>query len=96
MPTASTLQLSLIVHMHVVAMTMAALTSKPHIITILQDDMGYHDSGIRNEDAVPYTPNITALARNGIILSHHCACLRACVLECAHVLAHACCFSTAF
>ena len=46
--------------------------SKPNIISILQDDLGNYDTGITNADATPYTPNITALSKDGIILSHHC------------------------
>lgn len=44
----------------------------PHIISILQDDLGYFDTGINNNsDAATYTGNITSLARAGIVLSNH-------------------------
>lgn len=45
---------------------------KPHIVVILQDDLGHHDTGIYgNEQAESYTGNITALARSGIVLGNH-------------------------
>jgi arylsulfatase A-like enzyme len=43
----------------------------PHLISILQDDLGYHDSGIRNAAAASASANITALARSGIVLNNH-------------------------
>ena len=46
-------------------------TPKPHIISILQDDLGYYDTGIHSESAAKFTQNITALAREGIILTNH-------------------------
>lgn len=46
-------------------------SSKPHIISILQDDLGYYDSGIHNPDAAAWTGNITAMAKAGIVLTHH-------------------------
>lgn len=55
----------------------AAAASKPHIFSILQDDLGFADTGIYAETnvaskaAAPYTQNITALAQQGIILTHH-------------------------
>ena len=45
---------------------------KPHIISILQDDLGFDDSGIHNPAAVQWTQNITQLARDGIVLDYHC------------------------
>ena len=44
---------------------------RPHIISIIQDDLGWYDSGIHNADAVPWTRNITALADSGIVLERH-------------------------
>ena len=44
---------------------------KPHIISILQDDLGYYDTGIHSEAAAKFTQNITALAREGIVLTNH-------------------------
>ena len=43
----------------------------PHIISILQDDLGHFDSGIHNSAKVQWTRNITALAREGVVLSNH-------------------------
>ena len=51
--------------------------SKPHIFSILQDDLGFADTGIysatnaASKAAAQYTPNITALAQDGIVLTHH-------------------------
>lgn len=52
----------------------AAGGSRPHVISILQDDLGFADTGIHGGDggaAAVYTQNITALARQGIALTHH-------------------------
>lgn len=49
-------------------------TNKPHIISILQDDLGYFDTGIYgNLIAEAWSPNITRLAKNGIALTAHYA-----------------------
>jgi len=49
----------------------AGVWGKPHIISILQDDMGYYDSGIHNPEAQAWTGNITSLARSGVVLLKH-------------------------
>ena len=49
-----------------------ASSSVPHIISILQDDLGYWDTGINNNSvAAVYTGNITQLSREGIVLTNH-------------------------
>ena len=50
----------------------AAAGSKPHIISVLQDDLGWYDTGIHDPAKAQWTKNITALAREGIVLSNHC------------------------
>ncbi len=44
----------------------ASASSKPNIIFIMADDMGYGDVGCYNEDSKIPTPNMDRLAREGI------------------------------
>ncbi len=43
-----------------------AIAAKPNIVVILVDDMGYGDPGCFNPDSKIETPNINALARDGM------------------------------
>eukprot|EP01060_Flectonema_neradi_P016533 TRINITY_DN2315_c0_g1_i2.p1 TRINITY_DN2315_c0_g1~~TRINITY_DN2315_c0_g1_i2.p1 ORF type:complete len:535 (+),score=103.15 TRINITY_DN2315_c0_g1_i2:55-1659(+) len=54
------------------AMSSAVMAAdKPHIIMILQDDMGMYDVGFNNKAAASYTSNITSLATDGVVLTNH-------------------------
>ena len=50
----------------------AATKKKPHLIMVLQDDLGFHDLGITNSKNRDVTSNITKLAmEESIILDRH-------------------------
>ena len=53
-------------------------SQKPHLIFILQDDLGHHDIGFHNEEMLPVSSSISNLAAGGLILTnqlvhYHCS-----------------------
>jgi arylsulfatase A-like enzyme len=44
--------------------------TRPHIIFVLADDLGFNDVSFRGGDAIP-TPNIDSLAFSGLILDNY-------------------------
>ena len=48
----------------------ASQQQPPHIVLVLSDDLGYNDLGYKNGNKT-ITPNIDALVREGIQLSHY-------------------------
>ena len=47
-----------------------ALAAPPHILSIIIDDLGWHDTAIRNNESW-MTENIAGLAREGIVLGKY-------------------------
>jgi len=46
-----------------------AFAPRPHLVTILADDLGWHDTSIRNPNAP--TPTIANLSASGLLLERH-------------------------
>jgi arylsulfatase len=55
--------------------------SRPNVVLILVDDMGFGDLGIMGSEI--RTPNIDALARRGTLLSSMYNCARCCLTRAA-------------
>ena len=48
-----------------------ATTTKPHVLLIVADDLGFHDTSIHNKGHGPNTPNLDKLAKSGVILDNY-------------------------
>ena len=55
--------------LYLLAITGAASTKPPHLISIFADDLGWYDTALYNEHAP--TPAIAALANDGLLLERH-------------------------
>jgi arylsulfatase A-like enzyme len=51
--------------------TVSADTSRPNIIVIMPDDVGYWNVGAYNNGMMVPTPNIDRIAREGILFTDH-------------------------
>jgi arylsulfatase A-like enzyme len=49
----------------------AAAAVKPHLVFLLQDDLGFDDIGFNNPASKPFSPTITSLAQESIVLNNH-------------------------
>jgi len=54
-----------------ISLTSLTQSTKPNILFILQDDFGWYDSGIHAPNAEPFTPAMTKLAKEGVVLDNH-------------------------
>ena len=54
-----------------VSSSLAALDRPPHLLAILQDDLGWYDIGWNNPATLNVSGNLTSLARQGVILDNH-------------------------
>lgn len=62
----------------------AQITNRPNIIYILTDDHGYTDLGVMGLDANLRTPNLDALATNGVLFTAgYCTAPQCCPSRCA-------------
>lgn len=62
-PTSSTLAAA-------AAVVTTAPPPRPNLIVILQDDLGFRDTGINGASGIP-TGNISALAQSGVVFDRH-------------------------
>ena len=58
------------------APSMLPVGKRPHILTVLVDDLGWDDTAIHNDALTELTPTIAALKKEGVVLMRHHTCER--------------------
>ena len=68
---------SLVISLVIMAFGAGALGSKPNIILMIADDLGYGDLGCYGNTSIK-TPNIDSLSRDGVKLTQHLTAASVC------------------
>ena len=63
--------ISILIFLTSLPSTIPAKNTKPHVLLIVADDLGFHDTSIHNKGHGPNTPNLDKLAKSGVILDNY-------------------------